>query len=551
MHADHTAGLTSSWHSYTIYCSEVTRKLAIAKLGIKSELVVGLSLDEPVTINLDETGEETMTVTLLDANHCPGSVMFIFEGYFGKILYTGDFRFAEHFLTHSAIKGKQFDLLYLDNTYCSPKCLFPTRAIATISIMEIIRNHPKHKIVIGLHSLGKEGLLHTIAIAYKTWIGVDPVRKETLELLGMPHVFTCDVDSARIQVVKTQEINRRNIELWNWREPTIAILPTCLFFGASNPYENVPNVFVVPYSDHCSFDELRRFVQGVKPRKIIPIVHKHRLPPGETINSRVNMNIFQHLLDSSPSPQYTVPHSVEFFMAAEIMQDTKKTVKATRQVCLRKAAKSKKPCGVVFPSSPAEMEEENCVLAGSDTEGKAKMDSELDDEAHGMEKEINSDNRKAVTSSSIKQDSYSGGKANVNNDGGDKDLSVAQENKHERNPVASCIETDDKCDKNGIIPRENLPMKRENVGELDDHRGSSVTGVNEQCHKSGIIPRENLPMKRENIRGIGDHRDNSATAVDEQKPSKKTKFNIYTGCSCDFARQCLADMMKVGAIRDK
>ncbi|CAH3190767.1 unnamed protein product, partial [Porites evermanni] len=257
MHTDHTAGLTSSWNTYRIYCSDVTRKLAIAKLGLRSELVVGLPLDEPVTINLDEVGEEMLTVTLIDANHCPGSVMFVFEGYFGRILYTGDFRFCERFLTHSATKGKKFDILYLDNTYCDPKCAFPSRSSVTMTIMEIIRNHPQHKVIIGLHSLGKEALLRAIAVTCEMWIGVDATRMETLKLLQMPDVFTCDVDRTKIQVVKTREITKRNIQMWNSVEPTIAILPTCLYVGGQNPYENVPNVFVVPYSDHCSFEELR------------------------------------------------------------------------------------------------------------------------------------------------------------------------------------------------------------------------------------------------------------------------------------------------------
>ena len=371
MHTDHTVGLTSSWNAYKIYCSEVTKRLLIAKLGVNSDLVVGLPLDECVVINLDEAGKETMTVTLIDANHCPGSVMFIFDGYFGKILYTGDFRFCERFTTHSAMKEKQFDVLYLDNTYCDAKCAFPTRTQATVNILEIIRGHPECKVVIGLHTLGKEMLLHTIAVVFKTWIGVEPSRKETLELLEMPNVFTCDVDKVRIRVVKNQEITKKNLQFWNSQEPTIAILPTCLFVGATNPYANVENVFVVPYSDHSSFGELRKFVQNVKPRKIIPIVRKHRLAPGDTINSRVNMNVFQDLMDLSPSSEFTVPHSVACFMTGEIQQDRKKHVKATGKNYLKKAAKVKKPCGVIFPPTPEkeEMNRDKCDLEIKESDG--------------------------------------------------------------------------------------------------------------------------------------------------------------------------------------
>ena len=402
MHADHTVGLTSSWNSYKIYCSEVTRRLVIAKLGVNSDLVVGLPLDECIVMNLDEDGKESMTVTLIDANHCPGSAMFIFEGYFGKILYTGDFRYCQRFTTHSAIQRKQFDVLYLDNTYCDAKCAFPTRTQATVNILEIIRGHPECKVVIGLHNLGKEMLLHTIAIVFKTWIGVDPLRKETLKLLEMPDVFTCDVDKVRIRVVKSHEITKKNIQFWNSEEPTIAILPTCLYVGATNPYANVENVFVVPYSDHSSFEELTKFVQNVKPRKVIPIVHKHKLSPGETINSRVNMTVFQDLMDSTPSSEFTVPHSVECFMTGEIQQDRKQRVKATAKI--KKAVKVKKPRGVIFSPSPekTEIKGDKRDLEIKESDGKLMVFKSAGHEEHSREQEITGNGQNAGTLSSSK-----------------------------------------------------------------------------------------------------------------------------------------------------
>ena len=462
MHADHTAGLTSSWNTHTIYCSELTKKLVTAKLGVNSDLVTGLPLDEHIIINLDEQGQETMSVTLIDANHCPGSAMFIFEGYFGKVLYTGDFRHCERIATHSAINRRVFDVLYLDNTYCDPNCIFPSRTEATIKILEIIRRHSEHNVVLGLHNLGKEMLVHTIAKAFRTWIGVDPSRRETLELIEMPNVFTCEIDKVRIRVVKNNEITRKNMQAWNSEEPTIAILPTCLYVGGKNPFANLDNVFVVPYSDHCSFEELQKFVQVVKPRRIIPIVHKHRLPQGETVNTRVNMHVFQSLLDYSPSQEYRIPHSC--FMSSIVQQPTKK--RARGQLCTRKVAKIKKPQGVVFPTSPGKKVEkdEKCGLDTGNTECSPS-------------KEVPGDQRSPVTSEDLQKGRMS-----------DKPvLSIKEGITGDENKLASSV-----YNKSSLSDNDKIERSNKSTLNCED----TIVSPNIECGKIGSEPQR---MSEEDI----------------------------------------------------
>lgn len=48
-----------------------------------------LEVGQSHVVILDERAQRTMTVTPIDADHCPGSVMFLFEGDFGVVLYTG------------------------------------------------------------------------------------------------------------------------------------------------------------------------------------------------------------------------------------------------------------------------------------------------------------------------------------------------------------------------------------------------------------------------------------------------------------------------------
>ncbi len=93
---DHTSGLSELWN-HPIYCTPVTGKLLRHKFNIKQDLIVELTLGEPKIVTVNCPGDRvSITVTALDANHCPGSAMFLFEGYFGTIFYTGDFRYVDN-----------------------------------------------------------------------------------------------------------------------------------------------------------------------------------------------------------------------------------------------------------------------------------------------------------------------------------------------------------------------------------------------------------------------------------------------------------------------
>ncbi|KAJ8393552.1 hypothetical protein AAFF_G00060250 [Aldrovandia affinis] len=268
MHSDHTVGLTSTWTNRPIYCSPTTATLLTLKLQVKQKWIHPLEEGEAHLLPLDDIGKETLTVTLIDANHCPGAVMFLFQGYFGTILYTGDFRYTPAMLREPCLRTHtDIDVLYLDNTNCDPTRSLPSRQRATQQIKELIRAHPGHSVVIGLYSLGKETLLVELALEFRTWVEVSPERLDTLRALDLPDVFTTEPGAGRIRAVDQSEVRSPNLAAWNRQQPTLAILPT------SRPVVSFhPCLHVVPYSDHSSFQELEDFVSALRPSSLVPIV---------------------------------------------------------------------------------------------------------------------------------------------------------------------------------------------------------------------------------------------------------------------------------------
>ncbi|MCJ1304517.1 hypothetical protein MMC08_007330 [Hypocenomyce scalaris] len=143
-HSDHYIGLTSSWCHGPIYCSRVTANLVRQQLRVDPKWVVDLEFDRKVEV----PGTKGVDVTMIPANHCPGSSLYLFEKVVGKgknpkkqrVLHCGDFRACPAHVQHpllrpdviDAVTGKQtgqqkLDVCYLDTTYLTPKYAFPSQ----------------------------------------------------------------------------------------------------------------------------------------------------------------------------------------------------------------------------------------------------------------------------------------------------------------------------------------------------------------------------------------------------------------------------------------
>ena len=142
-HSDHYIGLTSSWAHGPIYASKVTCNLMRQVLRVDAKWLVPLEFEKKVEV----PNTKGVFVTMIPANHCPGSSLYMFEKVIGKnkdgsprmtrILHCGDFRACPAHISHpllrpdvvDAITGQTkqqvIDTCYLDTTYLTPKYSFP------------------------------------------------------------------------------------------------------------------------------------------------------------------------------------------------------------------------------------------------------------------------------------------------------------------------------------------------------------------------------------------------------------------------------------------
>ncbi|KAA0185678.1 hypothetical protein HAZT_HAZT006552 [Hyalella azteca] len=179
-HSDHMVGLSSpqfldhleSNQGVYLYCSFITARFLQASIRHRplSSYLRPLPPDEPVKISVPTVANEpphSLTVTLIPAGHCPGSVMLLLEGRGGTVLYTGDFRLAvgesnQLRALHNADGSvKTLHSLHIDTTFCHRRVLsFPSRQDSAQVIGDLVEewlaqgnNHLIHLLCPGQHEI--------------------------------------------------------------------------------------------------------------------------------------------------------------------------------------------------------------------------------------------------------------------------------------------------------------------------------------------------------------------------------------------------------------
>ena len=151
-HSDHYGGLSKGW-AMPVYCSESTSRLVILQLHVDAKHLRPLPMDEPTMVG-------DVEVTLIDAQHCPGAVLFVFKLPTGQVyLHTGDFRASQSHLQHPAIRSVIFDAVLLDTTYCDAKYRFPPQDVILRQVADIAvkarKLNPQTLFVVGTYTIGK------------------------------------------------------------------------------------------------------------------------------------------------------------------------------------------------------------------------------------------------------------------------------------------------------------------------------------------------------------------------------------------------------------
>lgn len=171
-------------------------------------------------------------VTFLDANHCPGAALLLFEiggskNESGKCstsnatsvvsyLHTGDLRYHPKMKLYPALKGIYIDKIFLDTTYAHPKHSFSSqedsiREIADKAVAFFKDNPEDGLLMVCSYNIGKERIVCALQDILGVNVYMDEEKMKLMMCLGdeldiarriREGKFVTDPSKARIHVCR-------------------------------------------------------------------------------------------------------------------------------------------------------------------------------------------------------------------------------------------------------------------------------------------------------------------------------------------------------------
>lgn len=222
IHSDHLQGL-ESLKSPFIYCSPATRELLLRLekyphrmnfehrvlecrkqhyKGLKAILKT-IPLETPTKIELKPG--KSIQVTLLDANHCSGAVMFLIEDERRAILYTGDIRSEPWWVNalarnpvvvpYTTLGHRSLDKIYLDTTFAAQRDVLPAFPSKAEGLAELLRKVSKYSkdTIFHFHAWtpGYEEVWIALSNALGTRVHVDRYKMGLYKSLRHTQTFQC------------------------------------------------------------------------------------------------------------------------------------------------------------------------------------------------------------------------------------------------------------------------------------------------------------------------------------------------------------------------
>ncbi|XP_050397271.1 DNA cross-link repair 1A protein isoform X1 [Patella vulgata] len=285
-HYDHYCGLTKKFKE-TIYCSQITGNLVESKLKVEAQYIHRLPMNEPCMV-------EGVELILREANHCPGAVIIFMRLPSGRlILHTGDYRAHPSMEGYPELINNKINDLYLDTTYCNPDYAFPYQQDVIDFAIKIanktMKINPNTCIVCGTYTIGKERVFKAIAKAINSKVCVKKDKKGIIDCLEdeeLNKMVTLNPEEALVHVLPMKLLNFNSLSDYlrkNKQFSSILVFePTG--WTHNNKVISLDHVqpkysrngithYGIPYSEHSSFLELKRFVQFLKPTRILPTVN--------------------------------------------------------------------------------------------------------------------------------------------------------------------------------------------------------------------------------------------------------------------------------------